>query len=242
MEGYAERSATQLSGGQQQRVALARALVIKPDVLLLDEPLSNLDAKLRLEMREEIRRLHDETGLTTIYVTHDQAEAMTMADQIAVMRDGKLEQVGTPDEIYSSPQSLYVAGFVGSPSMNLIPAHYDADAHTLAGDGFSLPAAPIMESLAVDSSTPADFSLGIRPEHIALRFEPAPEAIAGRVYAVEPMGNETLVYVEVGHSTVVARADAALRAGVNTPCWLSFRQDRLFLFDLDTERRVVPKP
>jgi ABC-type Fe3+/spermidine/putrescine transport system ATPase subunit len=114
MAEYAGRSATQLSGGQQQRVALARALVIKPDVLLLDEPLSNLDAKLRLEMREEIRRLHDETGLTTLYVTHDQSEALSLADRIAVMNAGRVEQVGTPRELYQTPVNEFVTNFLGA--------------------------------------------------------------------------------------------------------------------------------
>ena len=236
-----DRRPMQLSGWQRQRVALARAIVRNPNVFLMDEPLSNLDARLRVNMRAELKHLQKTLGTTTIYVTHDQAEAMTMADQIAIMRDGRLEQVGTPDEIYLSPDSIYVAGFVGSPSMNLMNVRYDSANHTFVGDGFTLPADPILRRLAVDSGTSANYTLGIRPEDITLNFEAKAGAIPGTIYAVEPMGNETLVNVQVGKAIIVTRADAMLRAAVQTPCWLSLRDDRLFLFDQQTERRIAQR-
>jgi multiple sugar transport system ATP-binding protein len=231
-----DRRPNQLSGGQRQRVALARAIVRNPNVFLMDEPLSNLDARLRVNMRAELKHLQKTLGTTTVYVTHDQAEAMTMADRIAVMRDGRLEQVGTPDEIYFSPETVYVAGFVGSPAMNLLNVRFDPATRALVGDGFNLPTTSIFAAHAVDETK--HYILGIRPEHLTLSLEARPGGIAGTVYAVEPMGNETLVYVKVGQSTLVARADAMLRAAVNTPCWLEMREDRLLLFDAETERRV----
>ena len=236
-----DRRPNQLSGGQRQRVALARAIVRNPTVFLMDEPLSNLDARLRVNMRAELKHLQESLGTTTVYVTHDQAEAMTMADQIAVMRDGRLEQVGTPDEVYFAPQTIYVAGFIGSPPMNLINVQYDPAGPTFVAQDFQLPARPILTRLTLDPATPAAFVIGIRPEHVILSFAEQPDAVPGTVYTVEPMGNETLVYVRIGHLTLVARADAMLRAAMNTPCWLTFRADRLLLFDQQTERRILDR-
>ena len=233
-----DRRPMQLSGGQRQRVALARAIVRNPNVFLMDEPLSNLDARLRINMRSELKHLQKVLGTTTIYVTHDQVEAMTMADQVAVMRDGKLEQVGTPDEIYQTPETVYVAGFVGSPRMNMLSVHYDPESHIFAGEGFTIPAEPLLTRLAVDASKPADYILAIRPEDTHLSITEKPAAIQAIIYSVEPMGNETLVYVKVGSTNVVTREDAMFRAAIDTPCWLEMRADKLMLFYADNERRV----
>jgi multiple sugar transport system ATP-binding protein len=146
--------------------------------------------------------------------------------------------MGTPDEIYFAPQTVYVAGFVGSPAMNLLSVRLDSKERRFVGDGFTLPAAPILERLKLDGSQDAEFSLGIRPEHTDISFDARPEAIHGSVYAVEPMGNETLIYVSVGSTHIVARADALVRAAVNTPCALEFRIDRLHLFDGSSLERI----
>jgi multiple sugar transport system ATP-binding protein len=233
-----DRRPNQLSGGQRQRVALARAIVRNPNVFLMDEPLSNLDARLRVNMRAELKHLQETLSTTTIYVTHDQAEAMTMADRIAIMRDGRLEQVGMPDEIYFSPETVYVAGFVGSPAMNLLDVRYDPVANVLAGDGFTVAPAMALALVTDTKSKGGNYVLGIRPEHLTLSFDAPHASIAGTIYAVEPMGSETLVYVKVSQSIVVVRADAMLRAAVNTPCWLELREDRLLVFDKSTERRL----
>jgi len=208
--GLLERKPSALSGGQRQRVAMGRAIVRDPDVFLFDEPLSNLDAKLRGQMRTEIRRLHQKVRKTVVYVTHDQVEAMTLADRIVVMRDGLIEQVGTPDEVFHAPASRFVAGFIGSPPMNLIEASMMP-----AGRGGLAVAVPEGPTLPVD---PADFedlsphrpvTLGIRPEALA------PEAMAGpmeRPFAfaaditlVEPLGGEALLFMQAGTAELVAR-------------------------------------
>lgn len=237
-----DRRPAQLSGGQRQRVALARAIVRNPNVFLMDEPLSNLDAQLRVDMRAELKHLQETLGTTTIYVTHDQVEAMTMADRITVMRDGQLEQVGTPDEIYFTPQTMYVAKFVGSPSMNLLPVRFDAPARAFVGDGFTLAAGPFLERFAIDDAVSMEFVLGVRPEHLAVNFTEKPGSIAGKVYAVEPLGNETLLYASVGSALIITRADAMLRAEVHTPCWLEFRPEWAHMYDAVTQRRIPEKP
>jgi len=240
IDSFFNRRPAQLSGGQRQRVALARAIVRKPTVFLMDEPLSNLDARLRNNMRTEIKHLQKLLGTTTIYVTHDQVEAMTMADQIAVMRDGKLEQVGTPDEIYQSPETLYVAGFVGNPRMNMLPVQYDPAAHVFAGQGFTIPADPLVASLDFDATKAEDYTLAIRPEHTHLNHAEKPDAvnIQGTIFGVEPMGNETLAHVQVGPHIVITREDAAFRAAIDSPCWLELPWNRLLLFDERTDHRV----
>jgi len=174
VDGLLQRKPSELSGGQQQRVALARALVKAPRLLLLDEPLSNLDATLRLQMRAEIRRIQRETGVTTVLVTHDQIEATTMADRIVVMNAGRIEQVGTPETLYREPATRFVAGFVGSPPMNFLPFAGSAAGFTLEG-----------------AVAPPQV-VGIRPEHL----RPAPAGLPGEVSAIEPLGRETLTLVE----------------------------------------------
>ena len=219
LNDYLDRYPRALSGGQRQRVAMGRAIVREPSVFLFDEPLSNLDAKLRVQMRAEIRELHQRLGTTTVYVTHDQIEAMTMADVIVVLKDGVVQQVGAPLDLYDRPANAFVAGFIGSPAMNLIDAR-------ATGGRISLP--------GLDISTPADGPLrvGVRPEH--LRFAEA--GLPGTIKVVEPTGAETHVIVgtEGGDLTVATPERVALRPGA--PVHVAAEADRLHLFDADGAR------
>ena len=202
---YLERFPKNLSGGQRQRVALARALVREPDVFLMDEPLSNLDAKLRVAMRAEIKHLQRETGITTVYVTHDQIEAMTLADRVIIMEAGEIRQIGTPDEIYDDPANLFVAGFVGSPPMNFINGSlrkgvFESGMNSIVANG--LP-------------DEADAQLGIRAEDIKI-VDSSTADLVGEVYSVEPTGESTLIVVTYQGSIIVVKADKATRPKINS--------------------------
>jgi multiple sugar transport system ATP-binding protein len=212
IEPLLDRHPAALSGGQRQRVALGRALVRRPRVFLLDEPLSNLDAALRVSVRAELKKLHERLGATFVYVTHDQAEAMTLADRIAVLRDGAVEQVGTPREIYAAPATTFVARFVGTPQMNLV-------APAVLGDGGE------------------GEVLGIRPEDLELSLDARPGALAARVWLVEPVGPETWVTVERDGTRLVARSGATFDAPAGTAAHLSFDPARLHRFDAVSGRR-----
>jgi len=215
-----DRRPAQLSGGQRQRVAMGRALARDPQLFLFDEPLSNLDAKLRVEMRAEIKRLHQVSGITSVYVTHDQIEAMTLGSRIAVMKDGVLQQIGTPDEIYRTPANTYVASFIGSPTMNFIPGQLqgtgDASRFVFAGGTLELPG-PVQ----------GDVTLGQRPEHIHLSDD-APWR--GQVSLVEPTGADTYVVVktEAGAITVRAPANTKLQVGQTIGLTVSSRHNNWF--------------
>ncbi len=204
-----ERYPRQLSGGQRQRVAMGRAIVRDPQVFLFDEPLSNLDAKLRVQMRVEIKELHQRLKTTTIYVTHDQIEAMTMADKIVVMHDGIVEQIGAPLELYDRPRNLFVAGFIGSPAMNFIEGR-------LEQAGLALPGGVV---LPLEGHGPAalgsKLTYGIRPEHLKVAPAGAPGSIPATVTVVEPTGSDTtlIAKVEGGHLTVALRERCALKPG-----------------------------
>jgi len=221
-----DRRPRQLSGGQRQRIALARAIVRSPAAFLMDEPLSNLDARLRLSMRGEIKRLCHRLGATTLYVTHDQAEALTMADRIAVLRDGALQQVAPPQEIYDRPSNAFVATFIGSPPMNLLPAAIEGDGLRVAGVLLRLDCArrTACVSAGVDS-------LGIRPEDVRLVAPSEPEALAGEVYVVEPIGNETLVDVRIGKERIVTRAPRGFAARIGSTIGVAFDPDDACFFD-----------
>ncbi|NKE34916.1 sn-glycerol-3-phosphate ABC transporter ATP-binding protein UgpC [Natronococcus sp. JC468] len=207
MMGIAElldRKPGELSGGQQQRVALGRAIVRDPSVFLMDEPLSNLDAKLRAEMRTELQRLQEELDTTTVYVTHDQTEAMTMGDRVAILDDGRLQQVGTPLECYHRPANRFVAGFVGEPSMNFVETTLrdEPDGAVLEADSFDYPIADKIAAELPESSNPV---LGIRPEDIEIS-EGAPSGehdIAATIDVIEPMGDENIVYLQFGDDSSV---------------------------------------
>jgi ABC-type sugar transport system ATPase subunit len=224
-----ERKPAQLSGGQQQRVALARAIVRNPVVYLMDEPLSNLDAQLRVQTRTELKRLQHELGTTTLYVTHDQAEAMTMGERIALLEGGDVAQVGPPLELYRRPATRFVASFLGSPAMNLWAAGLE--------DGWARVEGSELRVRATAGGATGEVTVGIRPEDVALSPVPSPDAAAARVLVVEPMGNETIVTLESGAARVVARggADIALRAG--EAAWVALPSERAHFFDAGGRRR-----
>ena len=221
IESLLERKPRQLSGGERQRVALARAIVREPRAYLMDEPLSNLDARLRVQMRGELKRLQHQLGTTTIYVTHDQAEAMTLASRVAVMKKGRLQQFDTPLLIYNQPANRFVAEFVGSPSMNFVDGAIDAG--TFVSDSMSIALSDPPETGRV--------TMGIRPEHIQVLTAPTDGAIEGRVYVTELMGNETFVFLSVGNNRLIARAPAEFRAEVETKVWLRVATEKIHWFD-----------
>ncbi|MFZ2218288.1 MAG: sn-glycerol-3-phosphate ABC transporter ATP-binding protein UgpC [Rhodoferax sp.] len=224
-----DRKPAALSGGQRQRVAIGRAIVRQPKVFLFDEPLSNLDAQLRTEMRTEIKRLHQRLGATIIYVTHDQVEAMTLADRIVVLSAGHKMQYDTPKNIYNTPAALFVAGFTGSPAMNLVPCTL-ADGQVVLGDcRFALPPA-----LARAGAAAKRLQFGIRPENMALDAGEGRVPVTAQVALTEPLGAETLVTLTVGNCELVARCPASfgLRPGEALTVYLSL--DHMHLFDADS--------
>jgi ABC-type sugar transport system ATPase subunit len=221
-----ERRPGQLSGGQQQRVALARAIVREPRLFLLDEPLSNLDARLRLETRAELRRLQRSLGTTMVYVTHDQEEAMTIADRMAIFMEGRLVQVGTPHEVFQRPGSVAVAGFIGSPPMNLI-------AGRIAGGTFQSGDFALATRMAVPDG---EVVLGVRPEDMTITAEGS--HATARVYGVEPTGDVTYVAVTLAGTLVVMKAGRDFRAEIDTMVPVRIDTERLFLFDPASEQRI----
>ena len=232
-----KRRPRELSGGERQRVALARAIIREPRVYLMDEPLSNLDAKLRVQMRGELKRLQHGLGTTTIYVTHDQAEAMTLAHRVAIMRGGKLQQFDAPMNIYNRPANRFVAEFVGSPSMNFIEGRFDAARRTFAGEGISL---ELEQSQIARLNGREQVTLGIRPEHIQISTAKQEDWLNASVYVTELMGNETFVFLRMGSQKIVARAPADFRAEMETPVWVRFEMDRADFFDANSGESLRP--
>ncbi len=244
-----DRKPSQLSGGQRQRVAMGRALVRKPQVFLFDEPLSNLDAKLRIDMRTEIKRLHQRMGTTIVYVTHDQIEAMTLATKIAVLKDGVLQQFGTPAEIYNNPSNMFVADFMGSPAMNLIPATVAMNGKGLevvmereAREPIKLPLPHAPAGLGAFQGKKVMF--GVRPEALtdpggADRDAKAVATADCHIEVVEPAGSDTFAVTNLGGKAVVARlrADAHIQPGSTAP--LAFNLSKAVFFDPATEQRIV---
>jgi multiple sugar transport system ATP-binding protein len=224
------RQPAQMSGGQMQRVALGRALVRDPRAFLMDEPLTNLDLKLRVEMRTELTRIHRSLGKTFLYVTNDQVEAMSMADQVAVLRQGTVQQVGTPTEIYDHPVNRWVATFVGSPRMNLLSCKANG---RLEGQGWSLP----NPGFGIQGDRPALF--GVRSEDLSLEVREESAALDGTVYAVEPLGDRTLVDVEIGDARVVIKAPPTASFEVGEKIRAAVDLDRVHLFDADTESAIA---
>ncbi|MCW5719830.1 MAG: sn-glycerol-3-phosphate ABC transporter ATP-binding protein UgpC [Devosia sp.] len=227
-----ERTPKQLSGGQRQRVAMGRAIVRNPAVFLFDEPLSNLDAKLRVQMRAEIKELHQRLGTTIVYVTHDQIEAMTMADRIVVMHGGVVEQIGRPLDLYDRPANLFVAGFIGSPSMNLIEGEANGAGGFVAGDGAVLPLS------GLKAPAGRDLVLGIRPEHLELAEAGTPGSIAGKVVVTEPTGSETQVTIRVGKTDLLALFHSRLDAEPGDEIHLRAMPSTMHLFDKASGRRL----
>ena len=235
-----DRKPKQLSGGQRQRVAVGRAIVRQPSVFLFDEPLSNLDAKLRVQMRAEISKLQSRLQTTTIYVTHDQVEAMTMGHRIAVMKDGALQQVGTPLEVYERPDNLFVANFIGTPPMNFAAARIDRGGSVLAASHFEIPV-PEHWRAASAGKDGKRVVLGMRPENLIEegRATRGPTAhILGVVEIVEPLGHEAIVHARAGEDLLVAKVDSHRVPPTGTPLRLALELDYLHIFDADNERRL----
>jgi ABC-type sugar transport system ATPase subunit len=233
------RRPAQLSGGQQQRVALARALVKEPDILLLDEPLSNLDARLRHTMRGEIKRLQKDLGITAIFVTHDQLEALTMADRVALMVQGKLAAYGPPDELYERPGNRFVAEFIGNPPMNILDAEVArADGQVVVrGAGVQVPLSVALADRLSLNGAARPVTLGIRPEHLTIG-SPDEAHARGEVYVVEPMGREQIVDVRIGERSLQVIAPASQSLHLGEPVGLAFDASKLHLFDPDAGQRL----
>jgi multiple sugar transport system ATP-binding protein len=228
-----DRRPSQLSGGQRQRVAMGRALVRDPKLFLFDEPLSNLDAKLRVEMRAEIKRLHKTTGASIVYVTHDQIEAMTLATRIVVLKGGIVQQIGTPEEIYDTPANTFVADFMGSPPMNLIPAMVTAE---------GLDAGGVRIGMGQDwrpSDWPGQVTLGLRPEHLSLAHDRKPD-LTVEPTMIENTGAETYLSFSLGGKTVTARLPGRMREGGPESVGLMLDRAGICLFDLATGQRCAP--
>ncbi|RLE70764.1 MAG: sugar ABC transporter ATP-binding protein [Thermoprotei archaeon] len=230
IEELLNRKPSQLSGGQQQRVALARALAKEPQLFLMDEPLSNLDAKLRVTMRAELKKLQKELGITTIYVTHDQVEAMTMADRIAVLNEGRLQQYGNPHDLYNRPANLFVAGFIGSPPMNFLDGSVVEKEGEMYLDfgAFTLKLPEGVASVLRSRGAPSEVVFGIRPEDVVI----GEGGIEGEVYVVEPLGRDAIVHVNVGGGMRIrAMVPAGTPISMGGKIRISFNMERMHLFD-----------
>jgi multiple sugar transport system ATP-binding protein len=235
-----ERRPKQLSGGQRQRVAMGRAIVRDPQVFLFDEPLSNLDAKLRVQMRTEIKKIHQRVKTTVVYVTHDQIEAMTLADRIVVMNHGVIEQVGTPEEMYDAPQTLFVAAFIGSPSMNFLPCKVEAANGGLSirlADNLSF-AVPPDRADRYGPSVGKDMLFGIRPEHVTDKrphSDPAHHDFTSDVVVLEPMGMDTMVFISVGGTEITTRSRPRAVSQVGEPMEFTIDMAHMHLIDTETD-------
>jgi multiple sugar transport system ATP-binding protein len=236
-----KRYPAQLSGGQRQRVAVARAIVLEPEVLLMDEPLSNLDALIRLQVRAELKRLHKQIGSTTVYVTHDQVEALSLGDRIAVMKDGEIVQVDDPTTVYEEPANVFVGGFIGNPPMNFLPGTIRAPSK----DGFLILQTAGREIPLPESFTPAlkayvsnPVLVGIRAEHIQVLLKAKEGALPAQVLVVEPLGSHKLLTVETGGETLKVLADPDLEIEPNQDVWLHFEPSKIRFMDQETERAI----
>ena len=229
MTDLLDRRPSQLSGGQRQRVAIGRAMVRDPQVFLFDEPLSNLDAQLRTQMRLEIKKLHQRVGTTIIFVTHDQVEAMTLADRIVIMKDGNIQQVGTPSEVYQCPANMFVARFIGAPSMNML-------AGRRVGGGIALDAGTVLQE--VPEADVSEVTVGIRPNELTVTERGEKPLLEGRISVVEPLGAETLIHVDVGGTEVVATASGRQPPKLGDMVKLSAPSGEIHFFDSQTSRAI----
>jgi multiple sugar transport system ATP-binding protein len=231
MEGYQDRYPREMSGGQQQRIALARLLAYRPSLFLMDEPLSNLDARLRMDMRAEIKRLHHIAKATTIYVTHDQVEALTMSSYIAVMKEGVLQQVDTPDRVYHYPANLFVADFIGNPKVNLLNGI--ANSHGVDLGEFQI---------AMDTSdAPENVVVAVRPEDVAISTEPVPGAVEMMAYSVLPAGADSTIIARRGDVELTVRVMGISTITMDDKIWLTFDPQTLNLYDRESGNLVVPR-
>lgn len=256
IQGMLDRKPSHLSGGEMQRVALGRAMVRRPKAFLMDEPMSNLDAKLRVDMRTELKRLQRRLGATTIFVTHDQVEAMSMADRIVIMHQGSLQQVGTPQEVYNQPQTVFVAQFMGSPAMNLIAGQLQSQTD-LALDSGETPEAVLhltdtdvrlkLSAEKISRLGPLDeLILGIRPEHIIVSNEPMEQGTSATVHLVEALGSVNIIDILLGENRETgdliilrARTHPAFRPDTGQSIWFDFDPKQVHLFDRHTERVIA---
>jgi ABC-type sugar transport system ATPase subunit len=230
MEGYEDRYPREMSGGQQQRIALARMLAYRPKVFLMDEPLSNLDARLRMDMRTELKRLHHASGATTIYVTHDQVEALTMSTNIAVMKEGVIQQMDTPDAIYRYPANLFVADFVGSPKVNLLEGRVDGNGVVDLGEF----------KVAVGAHhAPGKVVLAVRPEDITISTTPVPGAVEFSAYSVLPSGADSTVVAKLGDTELTIRVPGISKIRMDDKIWLEFDPRTLNLYDKESGNLIV---
>ncbi|MEE9428627.1 MAG: sn-glycerol-3-phosphate ABC transporter ATP-binding protein UgpC [Paracoccaceae bacterium] len=230
MTDYLDRKPSQLSGGQRQRVAIGRAMVRDPSVFLFDEPLSNLDAQLRTQMRLEIKKLHQQVGTTIIFVTHDQIEAMTLADRIVIMRDGHIQQVGSPTEVYQNPANTFVAQFIGAPSMNMLGGKIEGDQINLDA-GFSVP-----KQVGKDGQK---VLVGIRPNELRPVNDNAGFLLQGTVSVREPLGSETLIYVDVGGFEIIATASGRTPPALGEKVNLATAPEEIHVFDMQTKMTLL---
>jgi ABC-type sugar transport system ATPase subunit len=225
MEGYEDRYPREMSGGQQQRIALARMLAYRPKVFLMDEPLSNLDARLRIDMRTELKRLHRVSGATTIYVTHDQIEALTMSTNIAVMKDGVVQQMDNPDVIYHYPANLFVADFIGSPKVNLLDGEVNGNGSVNVGG---------VNVKTNTSRAPKEVVVAIRPEDIAISTTPAPETSEFTAYSVLPSGADSTIVAKSRDCEVTIRVPGISKIQMDDKVWLKFNSDMINLYDKES--------
>jgi multiple sugar transport system ATP-binding protein len=240
-----DRDIGHLSGGQRQRVALGRAIIRRPAVFLMDEPLANLDAKLKTSMRTRIKVLQREMGITTLYVTHDQEEAMSLGDKLIIMDDGHVQQVGSPDEVYHEPANRFVAGFIGSPSMNFVSVELDDDGvlttvDDVPGFEYELPS-----NVAVRYQDHGRFELGVRPQYFEVHTEPTANAIEGTVEVTEPLGDEQILDVVVGDGEqsleLTVQAPSTVDVAHGDDVWMTLQDAFVHGFDLESGDRIVPQ-
>lgn len=230
MSGYEDRYPREMSGGQQQRIALARMLAYRPKVFLMDEPLSNLDARLRMDMRTELKRLHHISGATTAYVTHDQIEAMTMSTKIAVMKLGVIQQMDTPDMVYHYPANLFVADFIGNPKVNLMPGWVSSQNSVDVGK-FNIPVKTFDQT--------GEVVVGLRPEDIMISTEPVDGAVEFSAYSVLPSGADTTIIARKGDTELTIKEMGVSKIQMDQPIWLSFKEDAINLYDKETEELIT---
>jgi len=244
MEPLMERYPRELSGGQQQRVALGRALVRRPRVFLLDEPFGNLDAKLRVELRAQVKRMQMDLGITTLHVTHDQVEAQALGDKIVVMDMGTVQQVGTPEEIYDQPVNVFVARFIGTPRINLIPCELKRDDGQLffAHPVFTLPVPPDRVAAIEEGATARDVVLGIRPESVSLTASPVPGSVPAEVYVLEPQSDELIVDLAIGDVSLKSRSgqeEIGFEPQLNQRVYARFDSALIHVFAGVAQRRIA---
>ena len=242
LEELLERKPAELSGGQRQRVSMGRAIVRDPQVFLFDEPLSNLDAKLRNQMRTEIKKLHQQVRTTVVYVTHDQIEAMTLADRIVIMRDGHIQQIGTPLDVYQNPANIFVAGFIGSPAMNLVPGRIAAGDGGLVCDIGGGVHVPVPENGIAGLGDGRPVVMGIRPDDLIL-VEPDSPAYGwqtdSRIAVVEPMGPESILFLDLAGHEMVGKAEGRTVPTAGGTAKVALNLDHLHLFDPETEQAIL---